>query len=552
MSKVCRYKFLVIDDADLLEVNNLNRKVNQAIKHGEPVFRLDAPWDRKNDLLDFFSVIYDEEQRIFKMWYSVVTISSDLFFWHGPRTLAYATSTDGIHWEKPVLGMFADNGSTQNNYLTPQMGAFSATVIEDPSDVPARRYKMIFHTGSDWARGGETEWAGFHVPLSLAYSADGLHWDRPVHVNPVIRGLSDAGWSFFYDVDRRKYVLLTRRVPNLPRDISLYESYDLVNWEDKGRILVPGDQYDPPEMYNFQTMAPFRYEDFYLGMLDTQYTLPASESYEVYNKPPADYPCKRLGQIDIQLAYSRDGRTWNRPIDRSAVVPNGGPGEPDCGHIFPGYNPVVINGETWIFYLALIDRHNAGDKLRQIIRDNGDVRNRSCYMLAKMPEDHWVSLDAGTEEGSFICKPWGPPHEVFVNADAQGGSIEVELITPYREPVPGYSRKECIPITANGKDQEVKWKCGRHPWDFAEDYRGGVLVKFYLKNAKLYSYTFTLPDPDGQLERDKANARWLELIKHRSDNWDRPSNEPAIGLPPHSGPGPEKGQEKPGQPTWDV
>jgi len=173
-------------------------------------------------------------------------------------------------------------------------------------------------------------------------------------------------------------------------------------------------------------------------------------------------------------------------------------------------------------------------------------------MLATMPEDHWVSLDAGAEEGSFVCKPWGPPHEVFVNADAEGGSVEAELVTPYGEPLPGYGRGECIPITANGANQRVQWKCGGHPWDLAKDYRGGILVKFYLKNAKLYSYTFTLPDPDGKLEKDRVNSRWCELIKHKSDNWDRLSTEPAIGLPPHGGPGPEKGQEKPGEPAWDA
>ena len=29
-----------------------------------------------------------------------------------------------------------------------------------------------------------------------------------------------------------------------------------------------------------------------------------------------------------------------------------------------------------------------------------------------------------------------------------------------------------------------------------QDYRGGLLAKFYLTDTKLYSYTFTLPDPD--------------------------------------------------------
>ena len=78
-------------------------------------------------------------------------------------------------------------------------------------------------------------------------------------------------------------------------------------------------------------------------------------------------------------------------------------------------------------------------------------------------------------------------------------------------------------------------------------YRGGVCWRIYLRNAKLYSFSIPEPDPDGVIARYNANARWCELIKHKSDNWDRLSTEPAIGLPPHCGPGPEKGQEKPGE-----
>jgi len=524
MSDVCRYKFLVIDDTDLLEVSKLHRRVNQATKHAEPVLRMDAPWDQDTEMFSHMNVIYDDDEGLFKMWYGVRHYSGELQ--DGASKLAYATSGDGIHWDRPELGLVEVNGSKRNNYILPEINVTPA-IITDSSDVPSRRYKMIFAV-----QGKETAWARFHSPLSLAYSADGIHWERPVHVNPVLRGISDDCFSLLYDGDRRKYLLFTRRVPNMPRDISLYESYDLVNWEDQGRVMVPGDEHDPPEMYNFYHIKPFRYGDLLLSMVCCQYTDPISESYDSFNRPP-DHPDTVLGHVEIQLAFSRDGRSWRRPTDRTPIVPWGPEGSFDSGGLYPAHNPIVKDGETWIYYGSQRNRHSWWDILEQWDRTHS-VRDMAYGMLAKMPEDHWVSLDAGTDQGCFVCKPWGPPHEVFVDADAEGGSIEVELVTPYGEIMPGYSRQECIPVTANGKDQEVKWKCGRHPWDFVEDYRGGVLARFYLRNAKLYSYTFTLPDPDGQLERDRLNMRWLEAIKHRSDNWDRASTEPAIGLPPYS------------------
>ncbi|MBI3920237.1 MAG: hypothetical protein HY318_02375, partial [Armatimonadetes bacterium] len=398
MNKVYRYKFLVVDNQDLLKINNLTRKVNQAVKHPEPVLKMDAPWDQDNERLSYSGVIYDAEENIFKMWYSIWRSETREAGVVVPGTvkLAYATSTDGISWHRPQLGLIEVNGSKQNNYLIPEMAFYGFSIIKDYSDIPARRYKMIFGT-----MGRESNWAEYHIPLSLAYSADGIRWERPMHVNPVLRGISDGEFTLSYDADRRKYQLYTRRVPNLPRDISLYESYDLVNWEDKGRVLVP-DQHDPPEMYNFYNMRPFRYEGFCLGLLNTQYTHPVSESYESFHKSPG-FPEDELGHVDIQLAYSRDGQKWERPVDRSPVVPIGKSGDPDFGGIYPApFSPPVIEGETWIYYEAQKNLHCWWD-IQGRAHEKKPVREQSCCMLARMPEDHWVSLDAGAAEGWFLA-----------------------------------------------------------------------------------------------------------------------------------------------------
>ena len=76
MSKLCSYKFLVIDNKDILEINNLQRKVNQAIKHPAPILKLDAPWeDSKNFCLAYLNVLYDEDEKLFKMWYIVGSLT---------------------------------------------------------------------------------------------------------------------------------------------------------------------------------------------------------------------------------------------------------------------------------------------------------------------------------------------------------------------------------------------------------------------------------------------------------------------------------------------
>jgi len=542
-----RKKYLVIDDANALDVNNLQRKVNQASKHPEPVLRADAPWNLDTETICHMNVIHDEG--VFKMWYCVGHYAGEGH--DGPNKLAYATSTDGIHWDRPELGLVEINGSKKNNYLIPAINVVPA-IINDPSDIPERRYKMIFTGGGT----DSAAWARYHSPLNLAYSADGLHWERPVHVNPVLRGISDDCFSLIYDADRRKYLLFTRRVPNLPRDISMYESCDLVNWEDRGRVIVPDDR-DPPEMYNLYYMTPFRYDDFFLSMLSTQYTSPVSETYDSFHRSP-DYPDTRMGQVDIQLAYSRDGHNWQRPDDRTAVVPCGEPGSIDAGGLYPAHNPIVKDGETWIFYVQQRNRHSWWDIQERWEREQS-VKDSNFGMLARMPEDRWVYLDAGGEEGCMMTKPipFAPEEqlesgeEILVNADASGGAIEAELVTPFGQVVEGFGRGDCVPVTSDGKDQPVRWKGDRGTGKLISEHVGGLCLKLYLKNARLYSYTIEKSDPEGKVAQFYANARWCELIKHRSDNRGRLSTEPAIGLPPHSGPGPEKGQEKPGEMILD-
>ena len=74
--------------------------------------------------------------------------------------LCYAVSKDGIHWEKPELGLAEFEGATSNNIVTRRRGV--AGIYKDDRDPDtARRYKMFFSA----SRG-----------TFVAFSPDGLHW----------------------------------------------------------------------------------------------------------------------------------------------------------------------------------------------------------------------------------------------------------------------------------------------------------------------------------------------------------------------------------------
>ena len=69
------------------------------------------------------------------------------------------------------------------------------------------------------------------------------------------------------------------------------------------------------------------------------------------------------------------------------------------------------DGETWIYYTGNFISHTWWDWLSYDFSKG--TRDLAVLMLARMPEDHWVSLDAEGDEGWVMTKPWGPPYEIL-------------------------------------------------------------------------------------------------------------------------------------------
>ena len=107
------------------------------------------------------NVIYDEEEKIFKMWY--LGEGGDHFPFGYPTL--YTTSTDGIEWEKPKIGTLrAVKGDPFKHNAVGQ--GHLAGVMNDRGDThPDRRYNMITFVDSPRKR------RGYHTLVS----PDGLN-----------------------------------------------------------------------------------------------------------------------------------------------------------------------------------------------------------------------------------------------------------------------------------------------------------------------------------------------------------------------------------------
>ena len=99
-----------LDLQDVQSRHNVVHAVCEAEKHpNNPVLPLGdhhewdslqaRPWEGR-------TVLYDEEERLFKSWYAGTDVSVERWWNTG-----YAVSEDGVHWEKPKLGLHEYRGA---------------------------------------------------------------------------------------------------------------------------------------------------------------------------------------------------------------------------------------------------------------------------------------------------------------------------------------------------------------------------------------------------------------------------------------------------------
>ena len=65
--------------------------------------------------------------------------------------------------------------------------------------------------------------------------------------------------------------------------------------------------------------------------------------------------------------------------------------------------------------------------------------------------------------------------------------VRVEILSPNHEPLPGFGFGDAVPITTSGQAHVVCW---RGKSDLSELAGKSIKLRFYFRNAKLYSFQF--------------------------------------------------------------
>lgn len=488
---------LFIDEYLIDRMDGVHRVVNSPVKEkSNPIFRAEKPWEWKR--ITWLDVLFDGEENIFKLWYS--TFNPETALTTQLKThLDYATSTDGINFTRPSLGLVEFNGSTDNNLAPMPAGGMSLDkgIFKDTHDPdPLRRYKMVY------IKPGTHGW-------SVAWSPDGLHW-TPHEFNPVISPAGDAAPKAFWDPRQQRYVLYARpdghhvhrwsssyTAKDFPtRRIGRAESLDFKLWTDLEEVMAP-DKRDGDGV-EFYCMATMPYEGCYIGMLTVynEFSSPKTADPSPDPRSPAGaeseaslYPPHVRGMnstLYSQLAASRDGRNWTRVGDRQVFLA-GDPEAWDEKRVYPE-SALVRGDEIWIYYRGSNTPHRKiGELIGRTI--DGKTFVGDALGLAKLRLDGFVSIETSRRVGTLTTWPLSAKaaNGLRLNADADAGSICVEVLNRDGVPFPGLTRRECRPVTVDSVRAGVSWISGKSLADVREPFR----LRFVMRQARLFSFQVT-------------------------------------------------------------
>lgn len=451
---------LFVDDFLIGGMEGIERRWYQARKYsGNPILKPETE-------LEIYSagnpcaapkdggVYWDENDGIFKMWYEAGWLNAQ----------AYATSRDGLSWERPTLGI------GRGNQIIPGYAPNSCGVIVD-YDAPANeRYKIYFRPPNDKA---EKNIYGY-----TAISADGIHWN-----NLALSGSSGDRSTMFYNPFRKKYVFSLRNGGGLGpspngrnrwyRECSNFLAGS--TWTGRNVVYWCGadnlDEPDPaiginPELYNVNAVA---YESVMLGML------------QIFLGPQNDQ-CKEQGipkRTDLKVAFSRDGFHWQRPSDRTSFIPSSGGSAWDKGYVQSVGGICSVVGDQLRFYYICF----RGDETRP--GTGYGMHAHGSTGIAVLRRDGFCSLSADAG-GTVTTRPViFDGSYLFVNVDSSEGSLKAELLDEDGNVVDGFSADECEPVSEDSTISLVTWKNNDSLAAFAGK---PVRLRFILDKAHLYSF----------------------------------------------------------------
>lgn len=496
---------LLLDDAGWAELNNIDFRIHPPRAEGIALAP-ERPWEEYR--VAPLAVI--EEAGVCRLWYSAIACHPGVA--HSlacPRCdrdnpgskvvclacgwplldldylqqemfgIGYAESGDGVHWERPDLGLVEFRGSRCNNLI---LGPCGVPALNPKGGADERYMSLVEHQRQ----------------LYVAVSPDGLRWQR--RSQPCLPFCADTNNQIIFDPETDRYVALLRGFPGRRTTVRCeVDHLDQIPWPFTDHGHQPdstGCRYITDEL---PTALDLDREDPPLPGLDINHLSACHYGPGTWLGFPAlfrKYPPAGLdragreghrffaqgndGTWETQLAVSRDGRCWSRP-DRTAYLGPGIFGGPDGG-INSLYGVGLVHRGDQVY------QYGFGQSVTHGIFEPGEDRGVGAIYRFTQPRDRFIAAAAGPRGGRLLSHPlaW-LGGDLELNLDCGGlGEASVEIRDAGNAPLPGFTHADCDRVDLNPLAQTVTWR-----GTTTRDLRAGQSLRLDLRltSARLYALT---------------------------------------------------------------
>ncbi len=501
---------LLLDNAMIEVTPGVSRRLHKPKKHLlNPVVGCDR-WCEGNNIQPY-TTMYDNEDKLFKMWARAGSDWKSRYLDGHAAYMLYFTSTDGVHWDKPDLGVVEIAGRRDHNII------FTSDMVPPTDPVGSRGRKGFVVSGSPMRPQGKNAffWSVNKHPnprnasekfVALAIvqdhrrgahvvtSPDGIHWscaNAPIWQTPndVSGKGDDCLMHLMYDRAKQKWVLYRRIIPEFSermianesdrerkavdryyRSYAYAESDDLREWKNHQFILsMDADDPGDTELYQF---ACHKFGQIYVGYMSVFYL----------RSPQA---------VNIHLATSRDGLHFTRVCRGEPFIPSGPLGYYDFMAMACSQpEPIIVDDTMYIYYVAANFPHNVDPT------STAPGVLKCGAALATFKRDRFASLqtsDLNSGPCRVVTKPFTVLYpKLFLNAATwTKGSIRVEALTRDWQPIPGFTEPQARAIQADALDHPVRW---RDNADVSKLLGKEIRLKFSMIRARIHAMTLSNED----------------------------------------------------------
>ena len=470
-----------------------SRRMHHPVRR-EQVMKFDRPWE--GDQCYMFCILKDED--CYRMYYNSRKTSEP----DGLR-FCYAESADGLHWERPSLGICTFQGSTDNNILwdiekddwhsaeTQIDGMF---VFKDPNPAcpPQERYKAIHGA---WKYNREK---GFHDhTLKCLVSGDGIHFRTGWYLYSD-RFFFDSLNTVYYDEAEGKYVCYFRgwhsshelpgnegicAAKDRTRDVRRMESTDFRNWSER-EYVDWGEDAPDFHMY-FNNIQPYPRAPHILVGFPTRYVerMEWTNNYERLCGKETRLERMKINKrfglsiTDTLFAFSRDTVHFRRE-NEAFIRP-----EPESDWSWLYGDCYSASG----FLDVPSDFPGADQELSMLITHRRWISEKEGTLIYRhtIRQDGFIGRYAGYKPETLVTKPFlfkGDTLRINFETSAAGW-VKLELLDKTGHPIEGYESGE---LFGNRIDRKVDFRLRLKSQEGKP-----VRLKFTMSDAEIYSFRFT-------------------------------------------------------------